>query len=182
VTPRRALGSSIGIRAFAMADADPLSVLFDGYMRETYGEPWSGSAEALRRDAAAGYVGVLVAEESAGIRVGFLVWVDSYDAHHCVRGAEVLDLYVAPRWRGRGVAVRLIAAAAAEIARGGGRYVRGSVAGSGSGHRLYRRIGICDPCGCIVSGRAFRRLGDLGALPLREIVRALPPQEWNREG
>ncbi|MBV9773034.1 MAG: N-acetyltransferase, partial [Gemmatimonadetes bacterium] len=88
---------------------------------------------------------------------------------------------VAPRWRGRGVALLLGCAAAAEIHRGGGLYLKGTAVETGSGARLYGRFGVCDPSGCIVAGRAFRRLAELAGRPVREVARSLPERAWNHE-
>jgi GNAT superfamily N-acetyltransferase len=158
-----------------------LVALFEAYMREAYADRWHGSPEALYRDALGQQCSICVAVATDGARVGFLAWVPSYDLLHCLPGAEVLDLYVAPRWRGRGLALLLGCAAAERIERGGGRYLKGSTVRTGSGRRLYARIGICDEAGCIVSGRAFRQLARLAGRPIREVLRALPEPPLNYE-
>jgi GNAT superfamily N-acetyltransferase len=99
-----------------------------------------------------------------------------------VSGGEVLDVYVTPGRRGQGVAVALLAAAADEIRRVGGIYLKGLVVAERAGRRLYQRLGVCFPVEhCYVSGRAFRELGSLAGRPTREIVRKLPDKNWNRE-
>jgi GNAT superfamily N-acetyltransferase len=155
--------------------------LLEAYMRETYGAPWHGSAERLHADALGQRCTTCVAVAPDESLAGFLAWVPSYDLHHCVTGAEALDLYVVPGWRGRGVAPQLVCAAAAEIARGGGLYLKGGAVDTGSGRRLYSRFGVCDAAGCIVGGRAFRRLAELAGRSAREILRGLPERAWNYE-
>lgn len=150
-------------------------------MREAYGASWSGSAEALHRDCFGQHCSICVAQAEDEALIGFLAWMHSYDLHHCVSGADVNDLYVVSRWRGHGVALLLGCAAAAEIARSGGLYIKGTPVETGSARRLYSRFGICDSTGCVVSGRAFRRLAELAARSVREIARALPDRAWNYE-
>jgi GNAT superfamily N-acetyltransferase len=106
----------------------------------------------------------------------------SYDLHHCVAGAEVLDLYVAPEARGRGLALALACAVAAAVAQDGGTYLKGGAVERGTGRRLYAKLAVCWPSGdCYVSGRAFRRLAALAGQPLRTMIRGLPPMAWNYE-
>ena len=171
----------IRIRPLAPTDVVPLAPLLESYMRETYGAPWNGSVERLHADALGQRCTICVAAAPDESLAGFLAWAPSYDLHHCVTGAEALDLYVAPRWRGRGIALQLGCAAAAEIARGGGLFLKGTAVETGSGRRLYGRFGVCDAAGCIVGGRAFRRLAELAGRSAREILRGLPERAWNYE-
>ncbi len=150
-------------------------------MQEGYQDSWHGSAEALRRDALGQQSTVHLATAADGQLLGFLAWTASYDLHHCVSGAEVMDLYVIPQWRGQGVALILGCAAAAEILRSGGRYMKGTVVEKGSAGQLYRRFGVCDASGCTVAGRALRRLAELAGRSAREIAQRLPERSWNYE-
>lgn len=171
----------IRIRPLAPPDIAGLHSLFDAYMREAYGAPWNGSAEALQHDALGQKCSVYLALAPDESLIGFLAWTSSYDLHHCVPGAEALDLYVDRAWRGRGIALLLVCAAAAEIEGRGGLYLKGSAVETGTGRRLYSRFGLCDAAGCIVGGRAFRQLAELSGRSVREVVRALPEPSWNYE-
>jgi GNAT superfamily N-acetyltransferase len=168
------------VRLATAADFAALVPVFQAYMHETYAQPWHGSVEALAADALGQRCSLLVAADPQQSLVGFLAW-PSYDLHHCVAGGEVMDLYVQPPSRGRGVALLLGCAAAARIREGGGMYVKGGVVMSGSGSRLYRRFAVCDASGCIVSGRGFRRLAELAGRSVRDVVKQLPEPSWSYE-
>jgi GNAT superfamily N-acetyltransferase len=172
--------SRIHIRPLAPSDFAGFGALFEEYMRETYADLWRGSPERLSRDAMGQKCSVLVAVAEDTL-VGLFAWTSSYDLHHCVPGADALDLYVVPAWRGRGIALLLGCAAAAQISRDGGLYLKGSVVQSGAAHHLYRRFGVCDGAGCIVSGRAFRQLAELAGRSDRELLNMLPDPSWNYE-
>lgn len=176
-----ASGSPFHIRGATVGDLSALALLFHAYMLETYSEPWHGSSEALRHDALGQKCSILVVANAQQSLLGFLAWTPTYDLHHCVAGGEVLDLYVEPRWRGRGIALLLGCAAAARIREEGGKFLKGSVVASGSGRRLYGRFAVCDAAGCIVGGRGFRRLAELAGRPIREVVRLLPEASWSYE-
>lgn len=167
-------------RRFTPADAPALVILLQAYMQETYQDLWHSSEEALRQDARGQRCILHLALTREEQPIGFLAWTPSYDLHHCVSGAEVLDLYVVPERRGRGVAL-LLGCATAEISCCGGRYMKGTVVESGSARQLYTRFGACDASGCIISGRAFRRLAELAGCSVREISRRLPERAWNYE-
>lgn len=163
------------------SDVDAFVPLLQAYMREAYSVEWSGSAEALHRDALGQRCTVLLASTPDGTVVGFVAWCPSYDLHNCVAGVEVLDLYVVPAVRSRGVALVLACALAAEEAGRGTVYMKGTSLEGGSRRRLYHRFAVCDPGGCIVGGRAFRRLAELAGRSAREIARSLPERAWNYE-
>jgi GNAT superfamily N-acetyltransferase len=169
------------VRLAAPEDIAGLVPLLQAYMRETYTHPWHGSADSLAAHALGQRCSMLVATDPLQNPVGFLAWVPSYDLHHCVPGGEALDLYLAPPSRGRGLALLLGCAAAAHILKAGGRYLKGSVVPRGAGDRLYRRFGIRDAAGCIVSGRGFRRLAEHHGRSIREMMRHLPEPSWSYE-
>ncbi len=169
------------VRAAAPGDVPALVPLWTAYMRETYGDEWHGSPDALRRDAFGRACEMAVAEVD-GRLVGFVAWEPSYDLHHCVSGGEVLDLFVVKERRGKGTAVALLCAAAKAVQSRGGMYLKGGAVATGSGGKLYGRIGVCNPgVDCIIGGRAFRRLAELAGRPAREVARGLPARAWNYE-
>ena len=171
----------VRVRAPVAGDNGGLTQLLQAYMGEALSMPWGGSADALEQDVSAGRVNVLVADEADAL-IGFAAWTWSYDLHHCVSGGEVLDVYVTPGRRGKAVAVALLAAAADEVRRAGGTYLKGLVVAERAGRRLYQRLGVCFPGEhCYVSGRASRELSALAGRPAREIARRLPDKSWNRE-
>jgi GNAT superfamily N-acetyltransferase len=167
--------------------ADPrrlsqVAALMPLYMAEAYGAAWHGSEEALRAAAAEGALRILVAANGAETVAGFIAWTPAYDLHWCVAGGAVLDLYVRPEARGRAVAIRLLAAAAARLRLDGGAFLRGTALDTGPGKELYSRAAVCNPATeCTLSGRAFRELAELERLPARELVRRLPNAAWNYE-
>lgn len=58
------------------------------------------------------------------------------------QGAEIADLYVAPRWRGRGLGTALIRALEAEAARLGAQSVEiGAAESNPRARALYERLG-----------------------------------------
>ena len=97
-------------------------------------------------------------------------------------GWFLLDLYVLPESRGRGVAPALVCAVAAEIRRRGGTYVKGQAVNNRAVQRLYDRFAMGFPgADYIVGGRAFRRLAELAGFPARVAVQSLPEKSWNYE-
>lgn len=164
-----------------VSDIDTWIPLLQSYMQEAYGVEWSGSAEALHAAALGQKCTVLLASTADRGGVGFIAWTPSYDLHHCVSGVDVLDLYVVPAMRSRGVALVLACAMAAEELGRGAIYMKGTALEGGAGRRLYGRFAVCDASGCIVGGRAFRRLAELAGRPVREIARSLPERAWNYE-
>jgi hypothetical protein len=96
-------------------------------------------------------------------------------------GGQVLDLFVLPLHRSRGLAVRLIAMACRIVECHGGTFIKGGAVDSGAGSRLYGRFAPSFGNDYILGGRAFRHLASLAELPLRQLMRALPEKEWNFE-
>lgn len=170
----------VEIRAARADDLGPLAALIDEYMREAFRRPFRGSPEALARDAEAG-VDLLVAADGDVI-CGFAAVAPSYDLHHCMRGAELLDIFVRGGLRGEGIAARLVMAAAGAAQRRGAKYLRGQAVGATRRSGFYTRVGVVHAGDeVVVSGRAFRRLAELDGLSARDILASLPPLEWNHE-
>jgi GNAT superfamily N-acetyltransferase len=172
------------IRSAVPSDAPALVVLLESFMEDAFRKPWHGSAAALLRDGfgAAACFHNMIALASPGDAVGFAAWQDSYDLHHCVRGGLLLDMYVRPTHRGRGVALGLVTSVAARVRDGGGCYLRGQSVPNPAVQRMYERMAVTFPgAECNVGGRAFRALADLAMVPAREAVRRLPLKAWNYE-
>jgi GNAT superfamily N-acetyltransferase len=156
--------------------------LLEAYMRETFKAPWHGSAEAVCRDGFGREFELHIATSGGEHVMGFLAWKKSYDLHHCLTGGEILDLYVSPDYRSRGVAPVLVCAVAAEILRRGDASVKGQAVENRVVQRLYARFAMCFPgADCIVGGRAFRHLAELAGRPTRVVARSLPEKSWNYE-
>jgi len=171
------------IRAATRDDANDLARLLSDYLREGYPCHIGSTADQLRRDvlSAAPLQQVLLAEQS-GHSVGFVAWNPVYDMHWAVAGAQVADLYVAPPYRGRGIALALLAQLAADVRAEGGAFLRGGAYDRQSTRKFYGRIAVIAPSGeTHLSGRAFRHLADLAGKPVREMVRDLPLVAWNFE-
>ena len=170
------------VRATDQRDVPTLVQLLEAYMHETFKVAWRGSAEALHRDGFGQEFECQVAVTSDGRVIGFVAWTKSYDLHHCMTGGSILDLYVLPESRGRGVAPALVCAVAAEIRRRGGTYVKGQAVNNRAVQRLYDRFAMGFPgADYIVGGRAFRRLAELAGFPARVAVQSLPEKSWNYE-
>jgi GNAT superfamily N-acetyltransferase len=170
------------VRAAKQSDVPALAQLLEAYMRETFKVSWRGSAEALRRDGFGREFETHVAVTGDGRVIGFAAWTKSYDLHHCLAGGYILDLYITPASRGRGVAHALVCMVAAEIRQRGGTYVKGQGVDSRAVQRLYARFAMCFPgADYVVGGRAFRRLAELEGCSARVAVRSLPKKSWNYE-
>lgn len=168
------------LRPVGPEDLVGLAGLLDEYMVETFGQKWGGSIEGLR-------AGVLGAEANGiialddGEPVGFSIWRRTWDAHHCVVGAELLDIYVRPEVRGGTFAPLLIHETVAAVAKMGGKFLKGKNV-SVQGNRLYDRLAVTFPgTEFILGGRAFRELVTLHGKPLKDIIRAFPSREMNFE-
>lgn len=168
------------IREARPEDVAVIATLLEQYMRETYRAGWHGSAAGLIRDGFGAEFRVLVAEQRQEV-VGLLAWQRSYDLHHCIAGGQVLDLFVLPQHRCKGVAVRLVSFASRLIASSGGAFIKGGAVDSGTGSRLYDRFAPAFGNDYILGGRAFRHVASLADMPMRQLVRSLPKKEWNVE-
>lgn len=168
------------IREAQREDVPVIASLMQQYMRETYRGEWRGSARALADDGFGAQFCLLVAEWRHEV-VALLGWQRSYDLHHCITGGQVLDLYVLPQHRSRGIAVRLIAFASRVIECNGGAFIKGGAVDNGTGASLYDRFAPAFGNDYILGGRAFRHVASLVDLPMRKLLRSLPKKEWNFE-
>jgi predicted N-acetyltransferase YhbS len=168
------------VRLVEPPDVPALAELNRRYMAELFGRRWNGSEERLANDLFVDrVVSAAIAEREAP--VGFVAWSPAYDLHHCIRGAQLADLYVEPAARGGAVAPALVARACAEVRAAGGVYLVGTAVGEGPA-RLYARVASTWPTvEAILGGRAFRTLADLAGASPRAIARGLPRPEWNLE-
>jgi GNAT superfamily N-acetyltransferase len=118
---------------------------------------------------------LLVAERGSEI-VGMAQWRLIHDMFWGIFGAEAGWLYVKANHRGSGIVAALVARVCAEAAEAGARFLQG---GGGEGPaKLYERVAIGhSDRACHLSGKAFQIFANLDGLPLREIVRRLPPKE-----
>jgi GNAT superfamily N-acetyltransferase len=165
-------------RSATADDVGPVCRLLEAYMRETYHGPWAGTQDRLERDGFGAHFRVTVAVWE-GVVVGFAAWRSTYDLHHCMPGLEVIDMYVQPSVRGRGIAACLLARLAADGAKLGARFMTGGAVESGSAARLYGRTTVSHGGQSYLSGRAFRVFAELAGVSPRQLARHLPLREWN---
>lgn len=184
LTDNRTTERRMEIREATTDDAETLATLLASYLREGWPDHTGTGADVLRRDVLSGASGqrVLLAERRAGA-IGFIAWDRAYDMHWAKAGVQIAELYVVPRHRGRGVALAMIAAMCALARRDGATFLRGVAYDRESPTgRFYERFAVgWDTAECTCAGRAFRTLADFHGKPVREILRALPPKEWNYE-
>lgn len=170
------------IRNAVLDDLLALESLLTAYMQETYHRPWGGTTQKLAQDGFGAELQMVVAETENQQLIAFAAWQSSYDLHHCLKGGEVMDMFVEPNYRGRGVAVQLIIAIATQIEQQGGVYLRGQAVENPSVQHFYQRCSWhFSGVECYVSGRAFRRLIELSGQRMRDVVRNLPEPAWNYE-
>ena len=171
------------IRRATTHDAEVLSALLTACVRESYPGHLGSTPDQLRRDVLIEPPRhhVLLAEVD-GEPNGFIAWDAVYDMHWAVGGAQISDLYVTPARRGLGIALAMVAAAAAEVHAEGGHFIRGGAYDRESTRRAYARVAVVLPNGeTHLGGRALRRLAELAGRPPREMLAALPAVEWNFE-
>lgn len=170
------------IRKANRNDISQLEKLLGAYMRETYQVVWSGDAARLEKDLFGGTFEMFVAERALQEVIGFVAWIPTYDLHHCLKGGEIIDFYVSPQSRGRGVGLLLAIELAAVVKARGGAFLKGGAVENASTRHFYSRIAMIFPNGeCYVSGRAFRYLAGLSGKSVREIIKSLPQKTWNFE-
>ena len=172
----------VRVGAATKADLGVIAGMLRDYMQETFGVPWYGSPEALAEDGLGSKLRFVVAETSGGKLAGFAAWQSTYDLHHCVSGAEVADLYVAPAQRGHAISLLLLVEVASQAQQLGGKFVKGQAITKPGVRELYDRVAMSFPgADCIVGGRAFRALAELSGRPARFVVRNMPDRAWNYE-
>ena len=171
---------SILVRTATRGDVPGIAALLSDYMHETYSAEWRGKPIAIERDGFGNQFHLAVAASGPEI-VAFIAWTLSYDLHHCLAGGAVLDLYVAPEHRHRGVAALLIAAVCKEVFAVSGRFLKGGAVDSVTANRLYSRFTPAFGNEYTLGGRAFRRLAEFGGASARDLVRSLPKKAWNFE-
>ena len=168
------------VRDAAIEDLPQLAGLLDEYMEETFQRRWAGRREDLARDVLGKEANTIVAVEDLEL-VGFAIWKRAYDVHHCLVGGELLDLYVQKTARGSPFAPQLLLATIAAVSKVGGKFLRGKGV-SEQGDALYDRFAVTFPgTEFILGGRAFRELGALKGVPLRQALKMIPPQSANFE-
>lgn len=103
----------------------------------------------------------LIAEDARGF-VGAVIFFPSFSSWRGEAGAYVLDLYVEPAARGRGVGDALLRRVAALTAERGGAYLRLSAdATNAAAHGFYRALGFTEKreeAIFALTGDAFARL------------------------
>ncbi|MCA9710833.1 MAG: GNAT family N-acetyltransferase [Myxococcales bacterium] len=175
----------ITVRDARPEDCDALAELWAQYLEETYALRGTTHAHVLRRDAFGPrpWIRLAVAVGPQGELRGAAAWRPGYDVHHFVRGVDLLDLYVCPAHRGRGVAVQLLAHVAARGRDEGAEYMRGGLAATGGpAERLYDRTCVFfEGRTANLSARAFRHLASLAGADARTLCRSLPERAWNHE-
>lgn len=168
------------IRIATPDDILGLEKLLIAFMQETFQRSWSGTSQKLAQDGFGAEFEMVVAEAENQKLIAFAAWTSAYDLHHCLKGGTVIDLFVTPAHRGRGVAIKLIIKIATQIQQQGGVFITGQAVENPSVQRLYQRCAHCFPgAECYVSGRAFRRLTELSGQSMRDLVRNLPEPAWN---
>ena len=128
------------VRPFQPDDAAEVAALFAGYMAEALGGASVMTPERLVAGCGRHFELMLAAD---GPVVGFAAWRETYDLHHAAAGGEVMDFFVAPSHRGRGVAVQLVAAVAAVVRARGGAFLYSMVIPDDPARlKLARRWGV----------------------------------------
>lgn len=114
----------------ALATREELAVvgqLIDDYVRQNLdmAQWWPVARETFQTDYDNDCFQLMVVYNSTDQLAGFAAWVPHYDLHHCARGSLVIDLYVKPASRGRGLAAALISAIATIAVDQGHTFLRG---------------------------------------------------------
>lgn len=132
-----------GVRMATAADASRIAPLFDAY-RQFYGlssDPPLAQRYLAER-LALGESVVLVAEAADGTVLGFVQMYPTFSSLHATRVFVLYDLYVEPAARRRGVARRLMEAAATQARAAGAVAITLQTARSNdAAQRLYESLG-----------------------------------------
>jgi len=173
---------SMLIRSAKPSDAVALERLLRDYLLEGYPGHLGTPADVLREEVLASRTSqrILLAEGSGQVR-GFIAFDPVYDLHWASRGAQIADIYVERDVRGLGIALELIASLCASVASEGGVFIRGGAYNRPSTRAFFGRVAVVEPItgDTHLSARAFRHLASLAGRSARDIVRDLPPVEWN---
>ena len=165
-------------RAAGPQDMTAVGRLMEEYMEETYQDRWYGKEEDLTRDGLGVHFNLTLAVTGKALS-GFVAWRATYDLHHCLAGLDVIDMFVRPTDRGRGIGACLLAQVAGEGRGRGATFMTGGAVERGSAGRLYRRVTMTHAGQSYLSGRAFRTLSALAGASPRDLLKGLPKQEWN---
>ena len=145
------------------ADAKALAALFHAYHIEAVGQRPALTAAIIRRDGFGRRFHAIVATAPATTLVGFAFWQAAYEPDKATSGGYLNDLYVAPPWRRRGIARRLMHTIARAVQADGGGFLSWSTLRENTGaRRLYDRIGESgeDIVPYISRGRQFASLAE----------------------
>lgn len=168
------------VRVAARDDLPGVGELLGEYVSRELSSRWLGCVEQVERDGFGRHFELLLACRRGGEIAGFAAFAPDYDLHVCVRGGRVIDLYVRPGHRGRGLAPALLARAAAEIRRAGGHYMKGHALRRPGTLRLYERCGVpFHGPEYSIGARAFRQLASLAGADARRLAAGLPEKSWN---
>jgi GNAT superfamily N-acetyltransferase len=113
--------------------------------------------------------------------IGFALWFQSYDIHWGITGAIIAEMYVLPEWRGKCVAVWLVARIAKIIIKKGWTFIN-SMAGEDNiaANSLYAKLAVIGKANnYIVANKALRALSELDMKSPREIVKNRPSKDLN---
>jgi GNAT superfamily N-acetyltransferase len=169
------------IRAGTEADLESIAALIALFAKGHPAENQPRPIEVLRE----AYLGVeaiahiVVAEKPVAGVIGFAAWRRDFDMFWSMWGGEGVGMFVAPSYRGLGVALSLVTAMCSQIREQGGQYIRASYEGDHLA-KLYERVAIGRPeRACFISSTAFDRLADMAGRPPRMVVAHLPDRKLN---
>jgi GNAT superfamily N-acetyltransferase len=171
----------LSIRDATEKDLADIETMVADFVRGHPAENHPRSRDALRE----AYFGArpvarLLVAEKDGCVVGMGQWRLIHDMFWGMFGAEAEWLFLQREFRGRGIAAAIVARICAQARAQGAEFLHG--AGDGKAAQLYERVAIGSATRhCHLSGRAFDHFADLDGLPVREIIRGLPPPEWSLE-
>lgn len=133
----------VAVRAMQPADAERVAEMAAALSaHEGQPPPPFGAAEVLRYGFGAEKRFDGLVARLAGETVGYALYFDSFNVGLGTPGLHMIDLYVEPRARARGVGRALVAAVAAEALRRGGAWVVWqSLPSNALALAFYRRIG-----------------------------------------